>query len=405
MTNNRFPGILAVFALVFTFLFLPAIAYAEFKVTGDTTTVIEWFDDPQGDQALPAYQYLRLNLNDSSDGVRQRFRIYGRLAEDLNDEVDKDGRLYYAYYQRKNRRAGTDLKIGRFWINTVAGSPFVDGAGYTFNIGRTFRTLVFGGGYGNIEADHSDDYVLGAQVTDLFWDKADVSLSYLQKWIEDDLARELLGMSGRIRVARRGSAYGEVQLDLLSEMVSYYLAGLRLVPGDRWTFKTEVLGYQPVFDSTSIYSVFAVDEYREVSVSADYRFPSDWIVFGGYTREFYESFDDADVMEAGFEVLRPQGVGGYLVAVYREGYEDLQGLKGNLSAPIFLDIRLNVGAEYNVYSRVDDGEGDDTTAERYWVEGQRNLGDSWTLKAKVERIQSAAYDYYNRGRISLRYRF
>ena len=137
---------------------------------------------------------------------------------------------------------------------------------------------------------------------------------------------------------------------------SFPPAGVRLVPGDKVTLKTEYFGYTPVFDSTSIYSVFAVDEYQEVSVSADYRLGRMWTLFGSYTREMYESFDDANVIEAGAELRRKGGYGGYVAAVYRSGEEELKGLKAAYRMAAPYDVRLGVGAEYNVYSRIDDDD-------------------------------------------------
>ena len=398
---------LFILILILSFLVIPSAARSEWRLSGDTTSVLEFYEDPvDGENALPFYQYLRLNLKEGSGEEARRVRVYGRLAFDFADEVDPDSRLYYAYFEQKGIWKGADLRIGRQWINTVAGSPIIDGL--RLDIGREglFDISLFGGGYVIVEDDDTDDYIWGVSLKDDFWDRTNLTASYLQKWVDGDLATEMFGFSGRTRVSKRGSAYGEFQYDMLSRVMAYYLAGIRLVPGNRWTLKGEYFGHIPVFDATDIYSVFAVDEYREATVSADYRVNRSWTLFGSYTREIYESFDDSNVVEAGLELRKTGGYSGYVSTVFRSGEEDLKGIKVDYRMPVFYDIRLDIGAEFNVYSRIDTEEDDeDTSTRRYWVEGSRNLGDDISLRAKFERVESIVYDYYNRGRISLRYRF
>ncbi len=399
----RLPSLKTAFAVLFVSLFLiQGQVSADVRVGGDASVHLEWLDDPDGDEAVPAYLYLRLNVDDVSDGRDWRIRFYGRAADDLNSKLDIDSRLYFGYWERT--WDGTALLVGRQWVNTVAGSPVMDGVQVRYLRPDLFRLRVYGGIYASLVDYRSDEVVWGFSVEDDFLDRTDLGLSYYQKLVDGDLAREILGFSAWTRVGKRGSAFGELQYDLLSLVPAYYQAAVRLVPDDRWTFKGEYYGFTPVFDSTSIYSVFAVDDYEEVSVSVDYRLDRDWTVFGSYSREFYESFEDSDVFEAGVELLRPEAVGGYLVGVFRTGYEDLNGVKASVSAPVLYDIRLDVGAEYNVYDRVGDSD-DDTTSERYWISGERGFGSDWSLKVKAERIQSEVYDYYHRGRLTLRYRF
>ena len=395
-----------VYLLLLFFLFVPSTAHSEWSLRGDTTAVLESYENPvDGDAALPFYQYLRLDLKEGRGDEARRIRVYGRLALDFADEVDPDSRLYYAYYEEKNFWKGADLRVGRQWVNTVAGSPIFDGLRLDTGKEGLFDVSLFGGGYVTVEDDSGDDYLWGLSLKDDLWARTDVTASYLQKWVEGDLATEIFGFSGRTKVSQRGSAYGEFQYDMISRIMAYYLAGVRLVPGDRWTFKGEYLGTSPVFDSTDIYSVFAVDEYREATFSADYRVNRSWTLFGSYSREFYESFDDADVVEAGCELKKPGGYGGYVAGVYRTGEEELKGVKVDYRMPAPYEISLDVGAEFNVYNRIDDEEDDDTSAKRYWVEGRKELGKDLTLRAKFERVESIVYDYYNRGRISLRYGF
>jgi len=404
-TSIRSRVIVPAVLLVLPVLLFPLVVKADWSMRGDTTTVLESYEDPVDEEAaLPVYQYLRLDLRDGTGNGAKGFRLYGRIAGDLNDEVDAESRLYYAYYQQKDLWNGVDIRAGRQWVNTVAGSPIVDGLRVDWNWEDVLTFTAYGGGYATIEDEEGGDSVLGFIIKEDLWAGSDLSASYMQKRDGGDLDKEILGIAGRTKVSKRGSVYGEFQYDMISRISSFYQAGIRL-PGEQWTIKSEFFGYTPVFDSTSIYSVFAADEYKEASISADYRLDRNWTLFGGYTREMYDSFDDSNVVEAGCELRKKGGYGGYVATIFRSGEEDLRGIKVDYRMPAPYDVRLDIGAEYNVYNRIDDDDDDDTSSKRYWLEGVKDLSGDLTLRAKVERVESVVYDYYNRGRLSLKYRF
>ncbi len=380
-----------------------AVMAAPFDLKGETTSILESWDDPAGGKAaMPFYQYLRLDLTETGGGG-QRIALYGRLSADIEDRVDADSRLYYAYYEKKGIFEGADLRVGRQWVATVAGSPVIDGALLKTPLWG-HRLSVFGGGAVSFDDETPDAVTWGAQLA-REGAKFDASLSYMQKWEGGDLAREYLGGEVSLPIPGDGRAYGEFQYDLISGVFGWWLAGARFSPAERLSMRAEYLGSTPVFDSTSIFSVFAVDDYQEASIKGDYRLDGGWSIFGGYTREIYREGDDADVVEAGAELKRPQELHGYLAGVWRSGEEDLSGIKASVGAPVGYGITADVGVEFDVYTRLGDEEDSDTSAQRYWVEGSRPFGADLTLAGKLERVESVVYDYYNRGRLSLAYRF
>lgn len=383
----------------------PPAGAADFALSGEATAVLESWDDPvDGEGALPFYQYLRLDFAEKGGGGDQRFALYGRLAADLADEVDADSRLYYAWYEKRGIVPGADLRVGRQWINTVAGSPVIDGVLVRGGLWG-HRLALFGGGWVSFDDQRVEDaWTWGAQLA-REGRSCDASLSYMQKWDGGDLARELVGGGIQVGIPWSGTAFGEFQYDLISEVLAWWSAGARISPSSRLSLRAEFLGTTPVFDATDIYSVFAVDEYREASLKADYRIGREWLAFAGYTREMYREIGDADVGEAGIELRRPAALHGYVSGVWRTGDRDLSGVKASLGGPVFLGIDGDAGIEYDVYSRVGDGSDSDTTAKRYWVEARRPFSGGLTLAGRVERVESIVYDYYNRGRLSLAYRF
>jgi len=58
--------------------------------------------------------------------------------------------------------------------------------------------------------------------------------------------------------------------------------------------KGEFYQVLPTFDSTSIYSVFAVDKYQEYLVRAEYSLEAPDALFASYAHQTYEDSDDAD---------------------------------------------------------------------------------------------------------------
>ena len=79
----------------------PALPATAASVTGRAGTVLEWYDTAEEETSLPLYQYLQLSARDVA-AKGYNFRLYGRLADDLNDEDAVKSRLYYAYLEKKD---------------------------------------------------------------------------------------------------------------------------------------------------------------------------------------------------------------------------------------------------------------------------------------------------------------
>ena len=68
--------------------------------SGRSSTTVEWFDDANEETAVPIYEYLLLNVRDIDENGLN-FKGYGRLATDIQNVVDVDSRLYYAFLEKK----------------------------------------------------------------------------------------------------------------------------------------------------------------------------------------------------------------------------------------------------------------------------------------------------------------
>ena len=381
------------------------------EIHGRASTVMEWYDSPDEDTAIPIHQYLQFNLTNIAD-KGYNFKAYGRLADDINSEVDVDSRLYYAYLEKRDLFTGLDFRLGRQFISTTAGASVVDGLNLDYAFMKNYHAKLYGGGdvtyYDGYDVDSNG--VWGFEVGGIFFDKAlDANLSYLQKWYDGVLSMELIGFDASYDWDGKLWLYNETQWDYLSDRLSYELIGGKYRFNGPWTLRLEYLYSLPVFSSTSIYSVFAVEEYEEVLAEATWTIRPGLQSFGRYTREIYDEFSDANVFEIGVEKLRTGKFSGYVSGVVRddEDGQDLYGIKARAAYRFLPEFEAGVGAEVDVMDReidffaADDSGQGETTNTRLWVYGTYDFTDKISLDAKFERVESDLWDYYNRGRLRL----
>ncbi len=372
------------------------------SVSGRASTVFEWFDDADEDTATPLYQYLLLNVRDLGvEGLD--FRGYGRLADDLSDEVDADSRLYYAYLEKKGLLKDLDFKLGRQFISTAAGASLMDGLNLDYQgLGPVGVKLFGGGDVSYYEGYNAKDLIVGTELYGNVLGTVDLGLSYLQRWDGGDLANEMFGLDVDYRFANQLNLYSETQYDYLSDGVSYFLAGAKYYKNPKWSVRTEYLYSLPVFSSTSIYSVFAVDEYQELSAELTCNIDRGLRAFARYSREMYQDFDDADVIETGLEKIRTKRLSGYLTGILRADGDgqDLKGAKARVAYLFTPMLQAGVGVHLDVLERRLEDD-DETTSSRLWVDGTCYCTKKVNVQAKLERVESDLWDEYYRGRLRL----
>ncbi|MCM2266010.1 MAG: hypothetical protein NDI73_12555, partial [Desulfuromonadales bacterium] len=377
--------------------------------TGRASTVLEWYDDPEEDTALPVYQYLQLNVRDLAPGYH--FKMYGRLGDDLNDEDDDaKSELYYAYIEKKDLVNGLDFRLGRQFISTTAGASLMDGLALDYSFLENYKLKLFGGGdVTYYEGYNVKDVIAGVELGGSFFDEnLEVAASYLQKWDGGLLAQELVGFDASLDLNGKLWLYNESQWDILSERLSYELVGAKYRFEEPLTLRAEYLYSLPVFSSTSIYSVFAVEEYEELMAEATWMVQPGVQTFLRATRELYDEFDDANVFEIGVEKLRTGKCSGYLTGTVRrdDDGQNLHGFKVYGAYRFLSQLQAGIGVNIDVLEREveyfeTDGDADETTSKRFWADVLWNVTDKINVEGKVERVESDLWDYYNRGRIRL----
>jgi hypothetical protein len=385
----------------------PGMARAA-DLSGTSSTVFEWYKAGNDDTVTPVYQYLQLNARDL--GVKGlNFRGYGRLAESFDDDIDVDSRLYYGYFEKTGIADGKlDLKLGRQFMVTTAGASVMDGLLVKLNGPGPARISLYGGGdvtyYKGYDAK---DLIFGTEVRGRFWQDLNLGFSYLLKFEESEITHELFGLDLDYDYRNMLNLYSELQYNYHVETVSYFQAGANYHRSSAWSLRAEYLYSEPVFSSTSIYSVFAADDYEELLGELRYRLQTGLYGFVRYQHEMYEEGDAARVAEAGIEKIRTDRFSGYLSGVYRDDKDgqDLKGVKAHAAYMFQKQLQLGIGANHDVFERRLDEDQDETTSSRYWLDMTYAFTGNVSLLVKAERVSSEHWDDYYRGRIRLNTRF
>jgi hypothetical protein len=386
-----------------SFFILPAAGSAEpLKITGSTQFL--WGDDWLGDSHAVLAQYLRLSYN--PEGERYSVTGYGRLWKDFGETNIRDndflGRLYYLYMDYRPSDS-TLLRLGRQFVNLSAGSAIVDGFSFNaHNIGPVGITLTGGRDVKfSLDSEHSRD-------GNTFWGidlhlenvkSVQLGVSYVRRYDEWDRAREEVGMNFRY-LYRYFSPYAEVRYDILSRAIDEAVAGLDVFPLSNLMIKGEFYHSYPTFDSTSIFSVFAVDRYREYLVRAEYSLEAPVTLFASYARQSYQEGSNADNYIIGARVFPMKSLTVNASVDYRTGFG------GNLwGFEVYGDYRINnkisvgAGVQYNAYRRPENL--DNGNAQRYWIGGQWIVSKNVSVNARIEENVNEHFDHRPVGRIAL----
>ena len=224
----------------------------------------------------------------------------------------------------------------------------------------------------------------------------------MQKWDEGDLAQELIGFDIEYSLPKIAHIYSETQFSLLYESTTYFLLGGSSAWLKDWRGRLEYLYSMPVFDSTSIYSVFAVAEYQELMGEVEYRINPALRSYLRYTQELYQEYADASVVDFGLETVGIDPLRWYAAGVFRmdDDGQDLYGFKGHVSYRFMSKLTGGIGAHVDVLQRRLEEE-NETTSSRIWVDGQYDFSKKVNLQAKLERIESDLWDEYYHGRFRL----
>ncbi|MBV5341709.1 MAG: hypothetical protein J0665_19505 [Deltaproteobacteria bacterium] len=379
------------------------------EVHGRSSTQYQWFTDYlTGEKQGEFGEYLSLSVTKVDKAGKLSFTGYGRATQDILNGQGLNGRLYYLYGNYSNLYDKADIRLGRQFVSYAAGSALVDGGKIDLkNVGPVAFSIM--GGRNVIfnldgEATTSKDYVWGLAANLVGFKKTDAELSYFMKLDEAGVARDQIGASFKQYLLNSLKVYGNAKLDLTSEVFSEVLAGVKYYPSSDLVFTGEWYQSYPIFDNSSIYSVFAVNQYREGVFRADYTVNEKVSVNAGYSKQFYGEGADADVYGLGTRLRPIEKLQVNLNYDFHIGYGGkLNGGAFEVTYEPIKPLELACGVHYDTYER--DRVTGRETARKYWLGSRYKLNKSMTASLRIEDNVNQQYESDWAGRAVFNYDF
>ena len=377
-----------------------------------STQVLSFLDFYNGRQ-IEVAEYLRFSLTGIDNAGKLAFHGYGRGTQDLTNGEGFNNRLYFLYGDYRDLvQDRLDARVGRQFVNNSAGTTIIDGLQLNLKkvgpVGLTLfggRDVVFGI---DTEIGHSGNYAVGANLYLADIQGTDVDVSWFRKYDDGDIARDVVGGSFKQYLFKTIKVYGDARYDLTAEVFNEALAGLKVFPTQRLVFTGEYYQSYPTFDTTDIFSVFAVNQYREGVFRADYFITEKYSVNAGYTRESFGDGGTADVYELGgrWQPTEPlaidiavndrHGFGGHQYGFAVDAFYDLTK-KWQVAGGVGIDtferdfFPVLPGAEH--------------TAQRYWAAAKYQLAKNMKASGQIEDQKNDIYTNAVQGRFVFDYDF
>jgi len=396
--------------LLFVFLLSATSGWAA-DIHGKSSTQLLWFNDFYNGRQIELGEYLQFSVTKLDKDGKFNIYGYGRGTQDLTNGEGLNGRLYYLYGDYRDLFDKLDVKLGRQFVNLSAGTTIIDGGQADLkNIGPVAftvlggRDVVFGI---NGELSRDGNYALGMAAYLTGFRKTDLDVSWFRKWDEGDVSRDIVGGSFKQYLLDSVKLYSNARYDLTSEVFNEVLAGIKYFPTANLVLTGEWFQSYPTFDTTSIYSVFAVNRYQEGVVRADYTINENIAVNAGYSRQDYGEDGTADVYEAGC-TLRP--INTLTIGL---AYDRHEGYGGHLDGGTFdvtwdatKELMLAGGLTVDAYNRdfFPTASGNEI-AQKYWLGAKYRMGRNMAASLRIEDDVNVTYNSNVQGRFVFDYSF
>jgi hypothetical protein len=377
-------------------------------VEGRSSTELFWFNDiVDGSRQMEAAEYLRASISGIDSGEKFSIKGYGKLDYDVKHGGELQNRLYYFYADYKGFMDKADIRVGRQFVNLSAGSALVDGieadvnrigpVGFVVNGGRN---VVFGEEKelsSHLSSYGAQVYVTGPRMTYL-------DVSYYRAYDYSNIARDIIGSSYKQYFFDLIKAYANARYDLTSRTFNDVLGGLKFFPTLNLMLTAEYYESYPTFDTTSIYSVFAVDKFKENLFRAEYTLAA-WVDMSlAYSQESFGEGGHAQLCEAGLRFRPSLNTTIGLFHDKRTGYPgDLSGYKVYAEYNHIGKWKAAAGMDYDAYER-DDMTGQET-ARKYWVGGRYVFAKDISSSFRAENNVNVNYAKDMRGRLTIDFDF
>ena len=383
-------------------LAMPVIAESA-EVHGRSSTQLLWYNDiVDASKQMDLAEYLRVSVTRLDDAGKLSLQGYGRAVWDLKDGGEVKDRIYYLYADYKDFLGAADLRLGRQFVNISAGSALIDGVEADIKKVGPVGFVLMGGRnviFGEDEALTSHSYSLGfsAYLTGDSMTYFDVS--YYRAYDYSDISRDIIGGSYKQYFLDSIKVYANARYDLTAEVFNEVLGGIKYFPTLNLMMTAEHYESYPTFDTTSVFSVFAVDQFKENIFRVEYTAAAWLDISVGYSQESFDEGGRAKLYEAGLK-LRPSittTIG--LFHDKRTGYPgDLAGYRAYAEYSKFGKWKASAGIDYDSYQR-DDMTGQET-AKKYWAAGRYKFAKNMSSSVRVEDNVNINYSRDMQGRLT-----
>lgn len=378
------------------------------SLSGRASTQALWFSDESAKDHFDLAQYVRFHARqlDAADTVS--VSGYGRAWGDVQQGGGAEGRLYYLYLDKRELVKRTDVRVGRQFFFVSAGSGIVDGARIDSRLVGPLAITLVGGRHVFFDVTGEDttggDIAAAVQLSLTNIPEGHLDLSYFTSYDENDLARQVFGLNASKRFASYGELYTQIRFDYLSEVFSEIQAGARTAIVPKLTLNAEFFRSVPVFDATSIFSVFAAERFQEVLLRADYDLTPKVTLNGEVRNESYSGGDTANVGELGVRFRPRDGVNLYGSGIYRVGTGgNLYGFELSGDTVVKKDYILAAGVQHDNFRRELMNSYDSAT--RFWIGSEAKLTRNVSASARFEDTVSQQFSKDIRARLALNVTF
>jgi len=408
LVSNRFYSVFLTTSFLLLFS-LQTVSESADSFDIKSSTQVMWGDDQNGESEPVFAEYLRFSYTGESSDDDNGFSItgYGRGSKDEGQGTFRDtdwaGRLYYMYVGYSPME-NLDLTFGRQFVSTTAHSSVVDGLNLDYHdiLGYLGISLIGGSEVSfGIDSDFSSDtgIVTGIDIGLENIPGLRTSLSWAKRYDETETAMETFGFNFS---AYKGKfmPYLEIKYDYLTDTTRQGAAGLDIFPTLNQKLKVEYYQSYPIFDSTSIYSTFAVDLYTEAIIQYEYTLSKPITLILAVKQQDYQDGDTTDVYRVGASGNFTERIA-VSVAIDSE-----QGYAGDLvGGELYCDFKksdaliLSGGLQSDTYVRNFD-TGDTFSADRVWLGGKYGIGENSSITARFEDNQNENFTNRYIGRMA-----
>ena len=404
--------------------FLPLLSHAaEVKLTSSTQYL--WYQDllavdkDKGIQEVA--EYLRVNVTKLDKEGKLNIYAYGRATQQVWATQDQDlrgrtrqdqnlqGRLYYFYVDYRDAfKEHLDLRAGRNYVNAAAVSGTIDGLYLNLKnlgpVGITFfggRNVIF---QDTTETGPQGNNLVGMSVYLDTIKNTHVEVSYGRKYDDTGVERENVGLDfSTTPISGMANFYGRLKYDTISESYNELLLGAKVTPLKDLTLRGEYYESYPTFDTNSVYSVFAVSQYKEKIISAEYQLTNNYRISVKYAREDFSGDETADLFGVGL-LARP-----IKNLTINASYEKRNGYAGDLGGiRLSAEYRISkaailAGIDYDDFRR-EAYPGEDNrkgTAKKYWAGVNYEFTKIISAVVRVENNVNFNYDSNYQGFVAI----